>query len=533
MKTKSARHAREGQASKVRSKQRRKRSVRQRRRQAGRQRRLAERKERLAEFREIGAVPSATKEFVGVSLGDARLNARVEKVVTRMAAAPGKSLPNVMQNDSELEGAYRLMNNELATPEKLLVPHVDKTVRRAAEVGVVLDIHDTTEMDYSGELKRDGLGWLNTPRSSEEQGYLAHCSLAVAAETKRPLGLLGLITWTRTGEPKSRRRKKGKSKGADASGSGKEEDKESKRWLAAVNASEDAVAAKASLVHVMDREGDSYENLVGLVQRRFIVRLVHDRCLTEGEGDEEGRDASKKLWDALEGAKPFATKTVTISRRRAKGPPNANKTSGERDARTATLVISAIPVEFKRPNRLKDGPPSIKVNVVLVREKNCPAGETPIEWVLATSEPITCEEEVLRVVEWYGARWIIEEFFKATKTGCAVETRQFESYDALLNLLALTIPIAVTMLVMRSLVRSEPDAPATEALSEVEIEVLRMFSKRPVDKNNPTIRQALYAVAELGGHLKKNGDPGWLTLARGLQDLQRLVQGYLAGQRER
>jgi hypothetical protein len=127
----------------------------------------------VAEFRETGAVPSAVKEFVGVSLGDARLNARVEKVVERMAAAPDKSLPNIMQNDTELAGAYRLMNNEAATPEKLLAPHIEKTRRRIAEVGLTLSIHDTTDMAYSGELRRSGLGWLNTPAKHEEQGYLA------------------------------------------------------------------------------------------------------------------------------------------------------------------------------------------------------------------------------------------------------------------------------------------------------------------------------------------------------------------------
>ena len=36
-----------------------------------------------------------------------------------------------------------------------------------------------------------------------------------------------------------------------------------------------------------------------------------------------------------------------------------------------------------------------------------------------TTEPIDTVEQVLRIVDWYRARWVIEEFFKALKTGCA------------------------------------------------------------------------------------------------------------------
>ncbi|MBN2405161.1 MAG: hypothetical protein JXE06_06225 [Coriobacteriia bacterium] len=34
------------------------------------------------------------------------------------------------------------------------------------------------------------------------------------------------------------------------------------------------------------------------------------------------------------------------------------------------------------------------------------------------------------------------------------------------------------------------------------------------------------AVAALGGHLRSNGEPEWLVLERGLQDLLMLVAGY-------
>lgn len=46
--------------------------------------------------------------------------------------------------------------------------------------------------------------------------------------------------------------------------------------------------------------------------------------------------------------------------------------------------------------------------------------------------------------------------------------------------------------------------------------------------DQPTQREVLLAVAALGGHIKWNGDPGWLTLARGYADLVMPTAGWEA-----
>ncbi len=90
------------------------------------------------------------------------------------------------------------------------------------------------------------------------------------------------------------------------------------------------------------------------------------------------------------------------------------------------------------------------------------------------SEPIDTPDDVLRVVDWYRARWTIEEYFKALKTGCALEERQLEDLPALVNVLALFIPIAWRLLLMKSEARDAPTAPATTILEPEELEVLRL-----------------------------------------------------------
>ena len=47
---------------------------------------------------------------------------------------------------------------------------------------------------------------------------------------------------------------------------------------------------------------------------------------------------------------------------------------------------------------------------------------------------------------------------------------------------------------------------------------------------NPTARDALLAVARIGGHIKNNGDPGWQVLGRGYDSLLLMELGWRAAQ---
>ena len=180
-----------------------------------------------------------------------------------------------------------------------------------------------------------------------------------------------------------------------------------------------------------------------------------------------------------------------------------------------------------RPHGLpKSLPAELTLNVVHVEEVDVPAGETPVSWVLLTNEAATTKEEIERVVDIYRARWVIEDFFMALKTGCAFETRQLESAQTLLNLLAILIPIAWRLLLLRNLARDEPDAPATEVLPPRQLAVLQaaLTKKMPA---SPTARDVFLAIAALGGHIKNNGNPGWRVLARGYERLLTLEDGWI------
>lgn len=110
------------------------------------------------------------------------------------------------------------------------------------------------------------------------------------------------------------------------------------------------------------------------------------------------------------------------------------------------------------------------------------------------------------------------------KTGCSFESKQLESFHTLTNMLAFVLVVAYSMLLMRTLTAAEmPAAPAI--LSEQQLSILRACTRQPLPRNM-TAREALLAVAALGGHLKNNGDPGWRVLSRGWRKLLDYECGY-------
>ncbi len=148
--------------------------------------------------------------------------------------------------------------------------------------------------------------------------------------------------------------------------------------------------------------------------------------------------------------------------------------------------------------------------------------------MLFTNEKIDTPEEIEAVVDHYRARWLIEEYFKALKTGCAIEKRQLCSYEGLVRALAFFVPVAWTLLSLRTLGRETTPRPATELFSNDQLRLLRaMLEKRRRQlPTNPTVRDAMLGIAALGGHIKNNGDPGWQVLGRGLRRFKEFEQGW-------
>jgi hypothetical protein len=201
--------------------------------------------------------------------------------------------------------------------------------------------------------------------------------------------------------------------------------------------------------------------------------------------------------------------------------------------RVAKLRFSSTSVVIPCPSYLgKRAPKELNLNLAHVIEVYPPEGAEPVEWLLYTTEALATAEQVAAVVDAYRSRWLIEEFFGALKGGCVFEERDFETRHALLNMLAVSLPVATELLALRSRARSEPATPATEVLTSAQIDVLRHFSSRK-PPTKPTVEDALLSLAALGGHLKRNGPPGWKVLHRGMAKLLAYEAGWTAALRSR
>jgi hypothetical protein len=440
---------------------------------------------------------------------------------------PDESFPALTSNDSELEALYRFLSNERIEAELVLAPHYRETVRRAALEESVVVIHDTTAFSFGGETKRKGLGRLKTGSKNAVQGFYAHVALVSSIETGAPLGVLGVVPVVREGPPipypDIHSRRHGRVR-------------EFERWEQLVDIT-CARLGEVRAVHVMDREGDAYSLFHQLTESAhdFVIRSKGDRALDVPRGD---REEPRLLSDAIERGKYVMSREVQLSARRSDRMARLRKVP-ERMMRLATLDVSVTRVNVRHPTyvagRSRHGSPlprSIPVNVVHVREVDAPSDQAPVEWTLLTTLPIDTEEEVQFVIDCYRRRWLIEEFFKAIKTGCAFEKRQLESRHALMNALAVFAPIAWRLLLVRYLAREAPDRSASNVLSERQVKILRAREKVPLDEH-PTVRQAMLAIAAEGGHIKNNGDPGWQVLGRGFEKLLVMELGYLIAENSR
>jgi hypothetical protein len=100
------------------------------------------------------------EEFKTLELGDERLNARAKRLVGRLGGKPTESIPNACHGWAETQAAYRFLSNPRTDWRALLQAHWASSLERMRGHEVVLNIQDTTEVDFHGRQCR-GLGPLN------------------------------------------------------------------------------------------------------------------------------------------------------------------------------------------------------------------------------------------------------------------------------------------------------------------------------------------------------------------------------------
>jgi hypothetical protein len=451
-------------------------------------------------------VSEVTAEFECDSLGDARLDERLRRIVALAASEPGDSFPEQMASVADREALYRFLANPKVSMAGVLSGHLRHTRERLRGHRVVRIVHDTTTFHFVGD--RDGLGAIR----GGAQGFLGHIALALAAdETREPLGVVGVHPYihqeavAHQGMTPSQRVEATRAKPRAA--------KESARWEQMALQVSAALPAGVQALHVMDQEADDYDMLAALhhAHLRYVIRADPQRQTTAG--------VCVKDVIATQPATVFRTVRLT-----PRSTQKAVKTRGRhpaRDERNATLQIRWGAITLARRQYSESRLPTLSLWAVHVSEPDPPPGDVPIEWMLVTSDAVQTVDDATAIVDHYRARWLIEDYFKALKTGCAFEKRQLTTFNGLVRALAMFIPMAWHLLVLRHLGRADSPLPVTRCLDREQLLLLRklLVRRRYRLPPRPAVRDVMLGIAALGGHIANNGPPGWVVLGRGLTRL--------------
>jgi hypothetical protein len=445
----------------------------------------------------------AQEHWGQADLGHQKRNRCLVRVATQICRHPGGTLPNKMGSPRNYKAMDVLMNRSEVTHASVLAPHLRRTHERMqAAQGVVLLLHDTTELDYSG-LSIAQLGPIG---NGHGRGYLCHNTLAVDPRRREALGLASQILHARVPVPA----------GETVKAKRQRQSRESRLWSRAVQAI-GPVPAGVQCVDVADRGADLFEFLATEQQlgRKALVRASQDRWIFPGH-DEAG--AKTRLFDHLRSLPAWGQQRKTIyDRTRAV-------------ERKATLAVAAAAVTMPPPRVQKGEYPKEPLRLWTVRiwEPQPPQGQKPLEWFLLCFEPVTTLAQAWQCSAWYECRFVVEEYHKAQKTGCDIERLQFETEQALQPMIALLSVVAVMLLNLRQACRQEDAAtrPATEVVDQHYEEILRAW--RWQQPHAPmSVKEFYLALGRLGGHMNRRSDgpPGWLVLWRGWTKLQCMLDG--------
>lgn len=421
-----------------------------------------------------------------------------------MAQAPDQSLPQQNKEWGELLGAYRFLHNAKTTPDRIQSVHRALVRQDCQTRSLVLALQDTSELDFTGRAV-EGLGPIG---DGHGQGLLQHSTLAVDPRG-RLLGALQQI-WrlrvpTPEGETRAQRLRR---------------PRESDLWPDSVHAV-GSLGAATRLIHITDRGGDGFGTMMACLALEnvgFLIRAQHDRCVNDG---------TDKLWSFLDRQPVVGHRDVPIEH------------SAGHERRIARVSIRFAKVRLDPPKQDPRFQEPLDVWAVYAREERPPDGVEPIEWMLLTSEAVHTLDDAGERIDWYGLRWIVEEFHKAEKSGCRLERVQLKTASAITNWAALVAVMAVRLIQLRDMAQEAVSDTTDDASSPAHRpETLRAVVPRSwvfvvaklakCEWVELTPRCFWLTLAKRGGYLARSNDgpPGWSTIWRGWHEIMLMVQGF-------
>jgi Transposase DNA-binding/Transposase Tn5 dimerisation domain len=438
-------------------------------------------------------------EFETLNIGDVRLNRRAIYITEHLGLAPGRTIPQTFQSRGEIKACYKFFDNDLVSDEKLLLPHIEKTIERIKEYPVVLLPSDTSELDYTNKKAMVGKERITNQKS----GLWLHATTAVTPD-KLTLGVIDANFWHReekVAEDSSAYR--------TARGKAAIEEKESYRWIQSyLKACEIArFCPGTQIINITDREGDIIEFFEASSEQKsqgqsadFIIRSQYNRLIEKNAELPE----INKLYQKLSVTDSLGELEFTI--------PSTEKRTGRKvkqHLKATTLILKPSNKKLK-----------ISVNAVMAIEEDPPAGEDPLIWVFITNLPISTFEDVSLIISYYLCRWQIELFFKVLKSGCKIEERQLQTTERMKALLSIFMVLSWRVMFTMMLGRVYSEMSCSDLFESAEWKsVYKILNKKKaIPRKPPLLGDFIIMLATLGGYVaaKNAGPPGVKTMWKGM-----------------
>lgn len=454
-------------------------------------------------------------ELAQMDLGDNRRNERMAFFITSKLNNPTGSIPDIFKStNSEVQAAYRILDNDQVNPEAILKAHFKSTLKRVAQFPVMLMIDDLSYFDYSNKEVASELGMIGNRNA---YGLVTSPLLAVTPE-RNCMGLADWETWCRDPnlEPSLKRYYKQPI-----------EEKESYHWLKRYRKISDwqGINPKTQLIYVADRGGDILDIYKEAEERKnrqesfasYVIRCAYDRLIIPDDTTDEGKTINK-IQQKLSTAESLGEIEFDI------------QAAHNRSARTVKMIITIAEVTITTSAKKKQ-PAVADLTVVRMREEGTtPENEKPLEWTLMTNIEVSTYEDALRIVDYYLCRWQVELYFKVLKSGCGVEKLYLQTKERLENCLAIYALVAWRLLYLTQVARNTPDLPCTVVFTDSEWKATyRIMNKKKELPSKPiTLIEMMQLVGALGGFMPRKDCmfPGIKSIWKGMQKVYNYTEAY-------
>ena len=443
------------------------------------------------------ALSWAAELFGEADLGDLRRTDRLVMLASKVVEGAERSLPSMLGNDAENKAAQRFFANEGFSYENIIEPVIENTLDHANSMERVLLVQDTSHLNFDSHIATSGLGHIGSTHDKSFQGIMMHWTLALDHKGAC-LGVASLKLWEREKTLKKQKLNAHQTKPIT--------EKESYKWLEAVESLDGKLSSKTQAIWIADREADIYEHIAAIIAKNqdFVIRANTNRIVL---GDEP------LLKECIRTAPVAGCAKLLID------------ASKEVEVEISFCDVHLLSQRKKGRARHTQACEDHEISLVRVAAKD-PAEK--LEWILLTTLPIDSLADCLEVIWLYKQRWQIELIHKALKSGFRAQNLCLNNAEKLEKALAIMVPCAAQVYRMAQLQHSSPSLPARAVLSKIECILLAKKFKKQRDYI-PSIKEAWFWIGKMGGHRgsKSQAPPGQITFWRGLMELKAMAVGVM------